>query len=119
MKNGWNLKDVWPNSDFVSPMVYPSHYPPNFQGFSNPAQHPYEIVKRSLDKGVETLKLDFALLKPEEARIKFRPWIQDFDIGAIYTADKIEAQIKATRDGGASGFLIWNARNVYQTATYH
>ncbi len=33
-------------------------------------------------------------------------------------ADKIEAQIKAARDAGASGFLIWNARNVYERANY-
>ena len=57
----------------------------------------------------------------EDARIarkKFRPWIQDFDIGAVYTADKIEAQIKASRDAGAGGWLLWNARNVYEPATY-
>jgi len=34
------------------------------------------------------------------------------------TAAMIEAEIKAARDAGAEGFLIWNARNVYEPAKY-
>jgi hypothetical protein len=115
---GQRLNDAFPSADYISPMVYPSHYYSGFQGFANPALFPYEVVKRSLDKGVETLHTEFILLKPEEARKKFRPWLQDFDIGAVYTAARIEAEIKAARDAGASGWLIWNARNVYEPARY-
>lgn len=114
---GQQLEDVYPNADFVSPMVYPSHYPPGFQGFGNPALYPYEIVKRSLDKGAELLETD-NFIDQKESRPKFRPWIQDFDIGAVYTAPRIEAQIKAARDANASGWMLWNARNVYQAAVY-
>ena len=48
-----------------------------------------------------------------------RPWLQDFDLGAdtsrgiVYDAAKVKAQIKAAEDAGASGWLLWNARNVY------
>jgi hypothetical protein len=115
---GQRLNDVYAYADYVSPMVYPSHYPAGFKGYKNPADFPYEIVKRSLDQGVETLKIGFALLKPEEARPKFRPWIQDFNIGAKYDAAHVEAQVKAARDAGASGWLVWNARNVYTPACY-
>jgi len=114
---GQRLEDVYPNADFISPMVYPSHYPPNFNGFANPALAPYEIVKRSLDKGAELLQTDH-FIEPTMSRPKFRPWLQDFDIGAIYTAARIEAEIKAARDAGASGWILWNARNVYEPATY-
>jgi hypothetical protein len=114
---GQRLEDVYPNADFVSPMVYPSHYPPNFRGFANPAVHPYEIVKQSLDKGAEMLEADH-FISPTSSRPKFRPWLQDFDIGAVYTAARIEAQIKAARDAGASGWILWNARNVYEPARY-
>lgn len=114
---GQRLEDVYPNADFVSPMVYPSHYPPNFQGFPNPALAPYEIVKRSLDKGAEILETDY-FIEPEISRPRFRPWLQDFDIGAVYTPARIEAQIQAARDAGVSGWILWNARNVYEPSNY-
>lgn len=114
---GQRLEDVLPNADFISPMVYPSHYPPNFEGLRDPALAPYEIVKKSLDKGAEILRTD-RFIEETTSRPKFRPWLQDFDIGAVYTAARIEAQIKAARDAGASGWMLWNARNVYEPANY-
>jgi hypothetical protein len=114
---GQRLEDVYPNADYISPMVYPSHYWTGFQGFNNPAEHPYEVVKYSLDKGAEILKTDH-FIDEAESRAKFRPWIQDFDLGAVYTAARIEAQIKASRDAKASGWILWNARNVYEPAKY-
>ncbi|KAA0206002.1 hypothetical protein EDM68_03985 [Candidatus Uhrbacteria bacterium] len=114
---GQRLEDAYPFADFISPMVYPSHYPPNFRGYENPALYPYEIVKQSLDKGAEMLEAD-RFIPQEDSRPKFRPWLQDFDIGAVYTAARIEAQIKAARDAGASGWMLWNARNVYEPAKY-
>jgi hypothetical protein len=77
----------------------------------------YEIVKSSLDEGAMLLNNEFEI--PEhESRQRFRPWLQDFDIGAIYDADKIRAQIDAARDAGSSGWIMWNARNVYETPGY-
>ena len=114
---GQRLEDVYPFADFISPMVYPSHYWTGFQGYDNPALYPYEVVKYSLDKGAELLEVDH-FVSSTESRPKFRPWIQDFDLGAEYTAARIEAQIKASRDAGASGWLLWNARNVYEPAKY-
>ncbi len=115
---GQRLADAYPFADFISPMVYPSHYPSGFQTFANPALHPYEVVKRSLDKGVETTKRDMPNIDPIVAKTHFRPWLQNFDIGATYDASKIEAQINAARDAGASGWMLWNARNVYTSARY-
>lgn len=117
MDIGQTLPDAYPHADFFSPMVYPSHYPNNFRGYKNPALHPYDIVKLSLDEGAAIMQTQFGVAE-EETRPKFRPWLQDFDIGAVYTADMIEDQIRAVRDAGASGFLIWNARNVYEPANY-
>ena len=137
---GQRLPDVMGSADFVSPMVYPSHYANGFQGFAYPAVHPYEVIKISLDHAlpllhpstIETSTVKNAdgsetILKksipPTKETLtatakKFRPWIQDFDIGAVYTGAMIEAQIKAVRDAGGSGYLIWNARNVYEPAKY-
>lgn len=114
---GQLLEDVYPNADFISPMTYPSHYWPGFIGYNNPAIYPYEVVKHTLDKGAEILETDH-FISPTSSRPKVRPWLQDFDIGATYTAERIEAQIKASRDAGASGWMLWNARNVYEPANY-
>lgn len=114
---GQRLIDALPYSDFVSPMVYPSHYPDGFEGFAHPAEVPYEIVKQSLDKGTQLIGGVWSGSE-EELRWKWRPWLQDFDIGAVYTSDMIEAQIRAARDAGASGWILWNARNVYEPANY-
>lgn len=114
---GQRLVDVLPFTDFLSPMVYPSHYPEGFEGFANPALYPYEVVKDSLDACIAQAVAQ-GLGVREEVAEKFRPWLQDFDIGAVYTADLIEAQIQASRDAGASGWMLWNARNVYEPAEY-
>src|SRR2546422_11440463 len=34
--------------DYISPMVYPSHYALGFMSFANPADHPYQVVRCSL-----------------------------------------------------------------------
>jgi hypothetical protein len=114
---GQRLVDVYPNADFVSPMVYPSHYASGFQGYANPALYPYEVIAHSLTSGLGIVSSNFGL-PDSEITPKFRPWIQDFDIGAVYTSDRIEAEIKAVRDAGASGWMLWNARNVYEPAEY-
>lgn len=115
---GQRLADVYPYADAISPMVYPSHYPVGFKGLTNPAMHPYEIVKWSLDHGITTLAESGLTVELVEAQRKFRPWLQDFDIGAEYDAKKIEEQIRASRAAGASGWILWNARNVYTAANY-
>jgi len=51
-------------------------------------------------------------------RAKIRPWIQDFDIGAVYNRPLVQAQIRAIEDAGGYGFASWNARNVYVISDY-
>ncbi len=115
---GQSLQDILPYADYISPMVYPSHYPKNFKGYTEPALYPYEIVNESLEEGVALFVDKLQLTDETTFRKSMRPWLQDFDIGAVYTDKRIEAQIKATRDAGASGWILWNARNVYEPATY-
>ena len=104
MNIGQRLVDAAKYFDYVCPMVYPSHYPPDYMNFSNPADHPYEVVKNAMGKGMERVKGE---------RAKLRTWIQYFNMGAIYDADKVRAQIKASDEVGADGWILWNARNVY------
>jgi len=114
---GQRLADAFPYADYISPMVYPSHYPFDFEGLGDPNLAPYEIVKRSLDRGADLISGVWSGTE-EGLRKHSRPWLQDFDIGAVYTAELIEAQIKGARDAGASGWILWNARNVYEPANY-
>ncbi|MEI7740893.1 MAG: putative glycoside hydrolase [bacterium] len=104
---GQRIRDAAPYFTALSPMAYPSHYPPGTLTFKNPAEHPYEIVAETLKRGKDIMK------EWPEVKWQARPWIQDFDIGADYDKAKVQAQMKAVVDEGGSGWLIWNARNVY------
>ncbi|MDP2705052.1 MAG: putative glycoside hydrolase [Patescibacteria group bacterium] len=101
---GQVLEYTLPFFDFVAPMVYPSHYPKTFLGFSNPSEKPYEVVRYSLDSAVKR-----ASTTPE----KIRPWLQDFDLGAVYTKEMVRAQIQATYDAGLDSWMLWDAANTY------
>lgn len=104
---GQVLENALPYFDYVCPMVYPSHFANGWNGFANPAEHPYDVIKISMSKAVERAK---ALgVDP----LKLRPWLQDFNLGATYTADMVRAQIKGTYDSGLDSWLMWSAANTY------
>jgi len=106
---GQVLEDALPYFDYIAPMVYPSHYSKGFNGMANPAEHPYEVIKSSMDHAVRRAVL--ASTTP----LKLRPWLQDFNLGAIYTPAMVRAQMQATYDAGLTSWMLWNASNRYQT----
>lgn len=108
---GQRIADVAEVLDYISPMLYPSGFMYGIPNYRNPIEHPYEIVRFSLDRARERTKLD---------PIRFRPWLQAF---ADYAFDKrqfsekeIQAQIRAAETFGADGWLLWNPRNIYSAA---
>lgn len=104
---GQVLEDALVNFDFVAPMVYPSHFPNNWSGMAKPAEKPYDVIYESMGKAVERAK---ALgVDP----LKLRPWLQDFDLGANYTAEMVKAQIDATYDVGLNSWMLWDPKNIY------
>jgi hypothetical protein len=107
---GQILEDAAEYFDYVCPMVYPSHYGSGFLGFANPASKPYEVVKYSMDEAVK--KLEAASTSP----LKLRPWLQDFNLGATYTADMVRKQKKAVYDAGLKSWMMWDPKNVYTRA---
>lgn len=123
---GQRLDNAARHFDFISPMVYPSHYPAGFEGFANPADHPYEVVHDNLVKGqkvFDALRQEDLALREKNPALSLkvagvRPWLQDFNLGADYTPDMVKAQMKASVDGGASGWIFWNARNVYTESAF-
>jgi len=109
---GQVLERALPYFDFISPMMYPSHYSDGFIGYSNPAEHPYGVVKYSMDKANEKVEILQASATSTPLG-GLRPWIQDFDLGAYYNTFEVNEQIRAVDEANGEGFLIWNARNVY------
>lgn len=104
---GQVLEKAAPYFDFIDPMVYPSHFPNTWNGFANPADNPYEVIKITMDKSVARMEAI------GEDPLKIRPWLQDFNLGATYTAEMVRAQIDATYDAGLHSWLIWDPKNVY------
>ena len=131
---GQVLEHALPYFDYIAPMVYPSHYPANFMGFAKPATKPYEVVKFSMDEAVKrtiatttvvamfgeqpisTTTKPFLYRKKVFDANKIRPWLQDFNLGATYTAEMVRAQIQATYDAGLDSWMLWNAANRYSAA---
>jgi hypothetical protein len=105
---GQNLTDALAYFDYVAPMVYPSHFGKGFIGFSKPAEKPYEVIKYSMDQAI--MRASMASTSPN----KIRPWLQAFDLGAIYTPALVRAQIQATYDAGLTSWMLWNAGSVYK-----
>jgi hypothetical protein len=109
---GQIIEDGYTDFDAVCPMVYPSHFAKQFLGFENPAEHPYDVVDYSIQKAAARL----AKLAPARSKVKLRPWLQDFNLGAKYDAKMVEAEIKAVKDALGdryAGYLMWSPSNVY------
>lgn len=97
--------------DYISPMMYPSHYANGTYGLSVPDAYPYETVFHST-------KDSAARNKNINTPAGIRPWIQDFTApwvpGHIKYSDKqVEDQIKALEENGIKEYLLWNAGNKY------
>jgi len=104
---GQVLEDALPHFDFIAPMVYPSHFPATWNGLSSPAKEPYKVIYATMKRAVERTEA-LGLSKQ-----KIRPWLQDFNIGATYTAEMVRAQITATNDAGLNSWMLWDASNTY------
>ncbi len=126
---GQIIENAFPYFDYICPMVYPSHYASGAFGFKKPALYPYEVVKNSITMAVKRLiKYNQPVLAGASSstatsaqkikedygvRAKIRPWLQDFDLGMIYDAKAVRAQITASDEAGGSGWMLWDPRNVY------
>jgi len=126
---GQVLENAFPYFDYIAPMVYPSHYPKNFNGWANPNHYIYEIVymsmKRAFERGEEfdaqinlsKASSTIAVVAPSwytgESAKKLRTWIQDFDYGGNYDVVEVREQIQASYDAGVDSFMIWSPSNIY------
>lgn len=105
---GQVLEDIYPAVDYLSPMVYPSHYGPGHFGLASPDSEPYLTVHGALSDALRRLG--------PAAAAKLRPWLQDFSLYSHYGPEQVLDQIRATHELGIKGFLLWNPSNVYTVA---
>ena len=101
---GQILENALANFDYVAPMVYPSHFPVGWSNLAKPAENPYDVIKISMGK---------AVTRASTTPLKLRPWLQDFNLGAVYTAAMVRAQIQAVYDVGLTSWMIWSPSNKY------
>ena len=115
---GQMIEDAYLHFDYVSPMVYPSHYVYGFLGYQNPALYPYEVITYSLSEATKR-RNELALSNPDLKLAELRPWLQDFDLGADYSSAMIREEMRAVRDATGEafvGWMLWDSSNVYTAA---
>lgn len=104
---GQNFPRIAEHVDYISPMIYPSHWPDGSLAVDgHPNDFPYETIEISMRKAGE--KLDGEM-------VQVRPWLQDFNYFDLmpYGDDEVRAQIDAVEDAGGSGWMLWDPNNRY------
>jgi hypothetical protein len=100
--------------DIVSLMTYPSGYHLGIPKYRNPVQHPYEVVY---------LTQKMAIDRTKASPLHFRPWLQAFHDyaygGGDFKEERMRIEIKAAEDSGASGWMFWNAGNIYPKGVFY
>ena len=103
---GQRLKPISDYVNYVSPMVYPSHFAHGEYHEPNPNAQPYRTVFLSLRDARKRL---------ETSHTGVRPWLQAFSLGSPrYGPAQFLEELKAVRDNHLPGFLCWNAGNNYE-----
>lgn len=99
-----DIRQIAQHVDYISPMVYPSHWAPGEFGVADPNAQPYDIVERSLAEFRKAV---------EGTDVQIIPWLQDFSLGVRYGPAEVSAQIAAARANGMDSFLLWAANCRY------
>lgn len=120
-KIGQYLEYIGKDVDYISPMVYPSHYylgqTINKIVFPKPDLDPYNVVYNTLKKAKDRIAA------VPDYRAKVRPYLQDFTASWIgsgnymkYGAEEVRQQIKAVYDAGYEEWILWNSNVKYSEA---
>ena len=101
---GQHISDLTRQVDFVSPMMYPSHYHKGIYGLKNPNREPYKTIQYGTRDAVARLGAD---------AWRLRPYFQDFSLGFRYHEEQVRAQILAAARQGVTNWILWNPQNRY------
>ncbi|MDD4189373.1 MAG: putative glycoside hydrolase [Eubacteriales bacterium] len=130
---GQELLKVGMNVDYVSPMIYPSHYANDSNGamgngvgtkisgitYTKPDLEPYSLVKATL------LNTKVKLAAVDGYRADVRPFLQAFTADylregyyQVYGPTQIREQIQAVYDAGYTSWILWSAANIYPAGAF-
>ena len=101
---GQKLIDLAGFADYISPMMYPSHYAKGSYGLPDPNREPYKVI----DMGLSDAKARLA-----SSSYKLRPYLQDFSLGFRYGPDQVLAEIAAAHKQHVDSWILWNPGNHY------
>jgi len=105
MATGQDIPKISVYLDYISPMLYPSHFNRGFEGIANPADHPEYFYQKGMNY--------FKALLPDY--VKIRPWLQAFKWRVTnYNEEYILRQIKTSQDNHGYGWILWNAASNYE-----
>ena len=98
--------------DYISPMMYPSHYGKGVYGLAVPDANPYKTIYASTKDSINrNNNIDSPAI--------IRPWIQAFTATWVkghinYGPTEIKEQIKALKDLGVDEYILWSPTNKYE-----
>ena len=98
--------------DYISPMIYPSHYQSGFRNISIPDAAPYDTIVKAIESAILRNK-DLA------SPASIRPWIQGFTAKWVsgyidYDKKALDSQIQALKDQGIYEYMIWHPSSRYE-----
>lgn len=100
---GHTIKSLSENTDYIAPMLYPSGFGVGILGYSDPTEHPFEIINESINEGLN---------RADVLPARFRPWLQSFkDYGfdrKFFRSKEVSEQIKGAEQASCSGWMLWN-----------
>jgi hypothetical protein len=101
--------------DYISPMLYPSHYSSGVYGIKNPDLQPYAVIRKAI---IDANGKNQLLAKSDSHIAEIRPWYQDFTATWVkphkkYGTIDVKEQIKAAKEQGVEQFLLWNSSSTY------
>src|SRR6056300_377031 len=96
---GQHLEIISETVDFISTMVYPSHYSKGSLGYQYLNSFPYEVVSAALNDGI----------KRGIEKEKIRPFLQGF----WHDSKDVQLNIKAAEDKNLD-WIIWNNSSQYE-----
>ena len=118
--------------DYISPMIYPSHYANASNGifgngvgqaingvlFTAPDLEPYNVIYQAL------LKAKSRISQVPGYKANVRPYLQDFTIKMKegyyqeYGAKQVREQIQAVYDAGYEEWILWDGSNTYSESVF-
>lgn len=103
---GQDVSRLSRHCDVICPMIYPSHFFGDFDGYKVPGDAPRHFITAGMERFNHLTR---------GSGVVIRPWLQAFrwrtpSFGPQY----IETEVAAERTQNGAGFMFWNAGNVYR-----